>query len=372
MEQFFSLLRFSLGITDSFKEKLSEKEWIQIFKTAHSQALVGVIFCGVKKLGKELAPPFNIMMQWMAEAEKIRGLNTVFYAESKRLTELFEANSRKTAILKGQANSRLYPDMFCRQPGDIDIYVEGGKESVIKLIDKLGMLPPDLPEGAVKAYHHVHLPENEKGVSVEVHFRPSSGFHNKFYNNRLQQCLNENLKDIVLTPEGFYAPSMRFALLMQLAHIERHFMMEGIGLRQLNDYYFLLKKCDKDDREYVAERLKRFNLKRFTKALMWILNKIFLLEEEFMLCGMDEALGKKIMADIISGGNFGWDNKKQISGAWSRFVERRKRNWKMFSVNAAEALPVELAYWKCFLKNMPRRIRYRTLSLENMKKDEKN
>jgi hypothetical protein len=66
-------------------------------------------------------------------------------------------------------------------------------------------------------------------------------------------------------------------------------------------------------------------------------------------------------ADIISGGNFGWDNKKQISGAWSRFVERRKRNWKMFSVNAAEALPVELAYWKCFLKNMPRRIRYRTL-----------
>jgi hypothetical protein len=372
MEQFFSLLRFSLGITDCFKEKLSEKEWIQIFKTAHSQALVGVIFCGVKKLGKELAPPFNIMMQWMAEAEKIRGLNTVFYAESKRLTELFEANSRKTAILKGQANSRLYPDMFCRQPGDIDIYVEGGKESVIKLIDKLGMLPPDLPEGALKAYHHVHLPENEKGVSVEVHFRPSSGFHNKFYNNRLQQCLNENLKDIVLTPEGFYAPSMRFALLMQLAHIERHFMMEGIGLRQLNDYYFLLKKCDKDDREYVAERLKRFNLKRFTKALMWILNKIFLLEEEFMLCGMDEALGKKIMADIISGGNFGWDNKKQISGAWSRFVERRKRNWKMFSVNATEALPVELAYWKCFLKNMPRRIRYRTLSLENMKKDEKN
>ncbi|MCR4560207.1 MAG: nucleotidyltransferase family protein [Bacteroidales bacterium] len=372
MEQFFSLLRFSLGITDSFKEKLSEKEWIQIFKTAHSQALVGVIFCGVKKLGKELAPPFNIMMQWMAEAEKIRGLNTVFYAESKRLTELFEANSRKTAILKGQANSRLYPDMFCRQPGDIDIYVEGGKESVIKLIDKLGMLPPDLPEGALKAYHHVHLPENEKGVSVEVHFRPSSGFHNKFYNNRLQQCLNENLKDIVLTPEGFYAPSMRFALLMQLAHIERHFMMEGIGLRQLNDYYFLLKKCDKDDREYVAERLKRFNLKRFTKALMWILNKIFLLEEEFMLCGMDEALGKKIMADIISGGNFGWDNKKQITDAWSKFFVQRKRNWKMFSINTAEALPVELAYWKCFLKNMPRRIRYRTLSLENMKKDEKN
>ena len=372
MEQFFSLLRFSLGITDSFEEKLSEKEWIQIFKAAHSQALVGVMFCGVKKLGKELAPPFNLMMQWAAEAERIRGLNTVFYAESKRLAELFEANGRKNIILKGQANSRFYPDKFCRQPGDIDIYVEGGKESVVELIDKLGMLPPDLPEDALKAYHHVHLPENEKGVSVEVHFRPSSGFHNKFYNNRFQACLEENLNDSVLTPEGFYAPSMKFALLMQLAHIERHFIMEGVGLRQLNDYYFLLKKSDKDDREYVAERLKKLNMKRFAKALMWILNKVFLLEKDFMLCEMNESLGKKIMSEIISGGNFGWDNKKEISGVWSKFFKQRKRNWKKISINAPEALSFELTYWKWFLQKMPKRIRYRTLSLETLKKDEKN
>lgn len=372
MEQFFSLLRFSLGITDSFEEKLSEKEWIQIFKAAHSQALVGVMFCGVKKLGKELAPPFNLMMQWAAEAERIRGLNTVFYAESKRLAELFEANGRKNIILKGQANSRFYPDKFCRQPGDIDIYVEGGKESVVELIDKLGMLPPDLPEGAFNAYHHVHLPENEKGVSVEVHFRPSSGFHNKFYNNRFQACLEENLNDSVLTPEGFYAPSMKFALLMQLAHIERHFIMEGVGLRQLNDYYFLLKKSDKDDREYVAERLKKLNMKRFAKALMWILNKVFLLEKDFMLCEMNESLGKKIMSEIISGGNFGWDNKKQITDAWSKFFVQRKRRFKMLTINAAETLPSELMYWKSFFKNIPKRIRYRTLSLETLKKDEKN
>ena len=32
----------------------------------------------------------------------------------------------QTAILKGQANARLYPDKHARQPGDVDIWVEGG------------------------------------------------------------------------------------------------------------------------------------------------------------------------------------------------------------------------------------------------------
>ena len=370
MEHFFSLLRFSLSITDSFDEKLSDKEWLEIFKAAHSQALVGVIFCGVQKLKKELAPPFTLMMQWAAEAEKIHGLNKLFYAESQRLTDLFTANGRKSVILKGQANSRLYPDKFCRQPGDIDIYVEGGKESVIYLIDKLGMLPKDLPEGAFNAYHHVHLPENEKGVSVEVHFRPSSGFYNSIYNNRLQNYLDENLKDIIFTEEGFNVPDMKFALLMQLAHLQRHFLMEGVGLRQVTDYYFLLKKASKEDREYVSGLLSKLNIKRFTKALMWILNKIFLLEKDFMLCEMSEKQGKKVMEEIIVGGNFGWWSKTPNPTAWRRFYERRRRSWKMFTFNPLEMWPHEMGYWKCFFKNMPKRISYRTLSLETIKKDE--
>ena len=38
------------------------------------------------------------------------------------------------AILKGQANARLYPDKFSRETGDIDIWVEGGRESVLALL----------------------------------------------------------------------------------------------------------------------------------------------------------------------------------------------------------------------------------------------
>lgn len=33
-----------------------------------------------------------------------------------------EEKGHRTAILKGQANARLYPDKYARQPGDIDIF----------------------------------------------------------------------------------------------------------------------------------------------------------------------------------------------------------------------------------------------------------
>lgn len=368
---FFEFLRFSLDKEKTWNKKISENEWNEIYQMSYRQALVGVVYGGVKKLSKEFAPPFALALQWAAQAEKIRGMNIIFNSEAKRLTEIFSMENRKNVILKGQANARFYPDKFSRQPGDIDIYIEGGKESVVELIGKLGMLPKDLPESALKAYHHVHLPENENGISVEVHFRPSSGFFNSFYNNRLQEVLEENLKDLELTSDGFYSPSMRFAFLMQLAHLQRHFFMEGVGLRQITDYYFLLKNSTKEDREYVKGLLKRLNMHRFAEALMWILKQIFSLDEEFMICPSDENLGKKVMNDIIQGGNFGWYNRKKDE-PWGKFFYNRKRNFKLLGINPWEILPNEMKYWKAFLKNMPKRIRYRTLSLETIKKDEEN
>ena len=83
--------------------------------------LVGVCYQGVCLLPDEKKPAMEIAMQWASEAESIHGLNELLYQESARLTREFAERGRKTAILKGQANARLYPDKYMRQPGDIDI-----------------------------------------------------------------------------------------------------------------------------------------------------------------------------------------------------------------------------------------------------------
>ncbi|MBR3713103.1 MAG: nucleotidyltransferase family protein, partial [Bacteroidales bacterium] len=138
-QKFITLLRNALKISDELPAEISADEWTEIYKFAQKQALLGVVFEGVRKLQGKSAPPFALLMQWTATAEKIRTMNKSFYAECQRLTKFFEDNGRKTAILKGQANSLLYPDQFIRQHGDIDIYVEGGKESVIELLKSMNL-----------------------------------------------------------------------------------------------------------------------------------------------------------------------------------------------------------------------------------------
>ena len=120
------------------------------------------------------------------------------------------------------------------------------------LLLKKGMFHvPDSSVPRPEFYHHFRLPEPVGGVEVEVHFRPSSGNQNPFSNARLQKFLESELENLVQTDAGFWSPSVRFALVMQLAHIQRHFLTSGIGLRQLLDYLVLLKHRLEQDRRCV-------------------------------------------------------------------------------------------------------------------------
>lgn len=363
---YFHLLRFALGIDESFNGEIAPDEWKTVYQLSERQALLGVVFDGVRRLQGSAAPPFPLLMQWTATAEKIRGMNQQFYAECERLTHLFETHGRKTAILKGQANSLLYPNIYSRNPGDIDIYVEGGKDSVVKLLDEMGLLSKE--ELELACYHHVHLAEKQNDIEVEVHFRPSSGFYNPFCNSRLQKFLLEEVKKSALTKEGFYVPTMQFALVMQLAHIQRHFIEEGIGLRQITDYYILLTKSTPDDRAAIAAMLGNFGVKRFAAALMYILKEIYHLDEGLMLCPHNEKNGKKLLAEIIGGGNFGWYRGNRPQGNFAKPMER-----KLYTLKRSSLYPREVNwYMLCsvggFFAKLPQRIKYRSWSLQSIQK----
>lgn len=362
MEHFFELLRYSLGITNSFEAKLTPAEWKTVFEAAHRQSIVGVLFCGVSKLKGEFAPPLNIAMQWTAEAEKISGMNKAFNARAKELTEFFTQQGHNTVILKGQANARLYPNPLSRQPGDIDIYVDGGKEKVLQMLSDLNLTQ----KGGYVAYHHIELIEQDDNITVEVHFRPSSGVHNIFGNKQIQNFLNNEIKTVELVPQGFNIPSVKFALAMQLAHIHKHFFGTGIGLRQITDYYYLLKSSTQDDRQYISSQLKQFKLGTFTAALMWMLQHIFSLEEEYMLCPPNEKSGKQILEEISHNGNFGWYSDYYNGSFIKRQLKHRKRMFKLFTHFPKDVFWARFENYTFFLKTIPLRIRHRTLSLKDV------
>ena len=237
---FFDFLRFSIGSGDEIPDSLKEADWKEIYAIAKKQCLVGVLFDGIKKLPAEhVAMKKELLLHWMAESQMLEKANVRLNDAAIQVSEWFRKKGFRTSILKGQGNALMYPNPYCRTPGDIDIWVEGEDKRVISFVRSIS------PHEKA-CYHHIGFP-SYKGVEVEVHYRPS--FLLCFWHNRKLQKYYERVKEeqfshrVMLGEQGEIAiPTVEFNLIFQLTHIFSHLMNEGIGLRQLVDYYYVL--CD--------------------------------------------------------------------------------------------------------------------------------
>ena len=387
MDLLFELIQVALGQRDRLSRNPSDEDWQRLFQMAEEQAITSFLFPALEILNKcGQKPPVELLLEWIGLAEQDRSQNELMNSEAARLTALFENEGHRTAILKGQANARLYnchtepmeqreqnhvshelcrvateeddsqitentervATTLLRLPGDIDIWVSGGKERVVKTLRKMHLIDGGISkyysaENALDGYHHIHLPKNEKGVDVEVHFRPSSGNYDPFTNRRLQKYLNQEIeRENEMVGEGFRVPSIRFALVMQLAHIQRHALESGIELRRVIDYYYLLKSDTDHERETIKGKLKEMGLDH-----------------------IDEKRGR-ILLDIIMGGDhFGFISaKNQQAFSFVRLLMYHIRKFKLLRFDARETIWSELNYYGNFMTSIPERIRRSSWSLK--------
>ena len=240
LQIFFDFLRFCIGSDAEIPSSLKEVDWKELYAIAQKQCLVGVLFDGIKKLPAEhVKMKKELLLQWMAESQMLEKANVRLNDAAIQVSEWFRKKGFRTCILKGQGNALMYPNPYSRTPGDIDIWVEGGDKRVISFVRSIS------PHEKA-CYHHIDFP-SYKGVEVEVHYRPS--FLLCFWHNRkLQKYYERANKEqfshrVMLGEQGEIAiPTAEFNLIFQLTHIYAHLMNEGIGLRQLLDYYFVV--CD--------------------------------------------------------------------------------------------------------------------------------
>ena len=237
---FFDFLRFCIGSAKEIPDSLKEADWKELYAIAKKQCLVGILFDGIKKLPAEhVGMEKELLLQWMAESQMLEKANVRLSDAAIQVSEWFRKKGFRTCILKGQGNALMYLNPYSRAPGDIDIWVDGGDKRVISFVRSIS------PHEKA-CYHHIEFP-SYKGVEVEVHYRPS--FLLCFWHNRKLQKYYERVKDeqfshrVMLGEQGEIAiPTVEFNLIFQLTHIFSHLMNEGIGLRQLVDYYYVL--CD--------------------------------------------------------------------------------------------------------------------------------
>ena len=285
--------------------------WQQLYTFASKQSLLGFCFDGIERLTKEFSEELkqnpmgrDLLMTWMGAAQQIRRQNMKVNAVAGKLFAMLREDGLRCCILKGQGNALMYPNPYSRTPGDIDVWVNASREDITEYAKRHFNLEDDI------RFHH--LETTMDGVPVELHFFPCS-MNNPLYHARLLKWFKRNAdlqcSNVVSLPDGIgeiAIPTTAFNVIYQLTHLYHHFFDEGIGMRQIIDYYYVVNN---DEllviRDTLQKELKYLGLWKFARAVMYVLHEALGLSEEKMIAPMDEKRGKLLLSEIMDGGNFG-------------------------------------------------------------------
>lgn len=306
-----SFLRYSLGDKADLSIVVAKIDWRQLYTFASNQAIIGICFDGIERLGNEYPNELkqnpigkDLLMTWMGAAQQIRRQNMKVNVVASKLYSMLRGDGLRCSILKGQGNALMYSNAYSRNPGDIDVWVNASREQITEYAKKHFKLGDDI------RYHHIET--SVDGVPVELHFFPCT-MNNPIYNARLQKWFKRNAdlqcSNVVSLPDGIgeiAIPTTAFNVIYQLTHLYHHFFDEGIGMRQIIDYYYVVNNDELlAIKDTLQKELKHLGLWKFAMAVMYVLHEALGLSEEKMIAPMDEKRGKLLLAEILNGGNFG-------------------------------------------------------------------
>ena len=243
----FAFLKCCLGYKGNMSRMIAGMNWHELYSFASKQALLGLCFEGIERLGKEYPEELKqnpigreLLMTWMGKAQQIRRQNMKVNAVASKLFSILREDGMRCCILKGQGNALMYPNPYSRTPGDIDVWINASRERIMEYASKKFELGDDI--------RLQHLETSLDGVPVELHFFPCS-MNNPIYHARLQKWFKRNAdlqcSNVVKLPDGagdIAIPTMAFNVIYQLCHLYHHFFDEGIGMRQIIDYNYVV--CD--------------------------------------------------------------------------------------------------------------------------------
>ena len=319
MHPFRNLLLITVGRESAFEQDPTPRVWRKLFKMTRQQALVGVLNEAVHRLPEHQLPPKDILEEWDEQTAKIGRIYHAHEDHGRELGELLGRQGLHGCILKGTGLAHLYPNPERRMCGDIDLWIKGNRDTIIEAF-----------ENADYNVYEIIYQECKVGVfldtEVEVHFHPSK-MYNPFSNARLQRYFEENSP--IRDDAPISLPDARFNAVFCMAHMFRHYLEGGIGMRQMMDYYYVLRNLTPEDREPVMKTLTRLGMKRFTASVMTCVQFNFGLEDEYLLCPPDKKHGGKLVNDIIAMGNFGVLDKRNYTydgeTKWAAFLRKNNR-----------------------------------------------
>ena len=382
---FFEFLQVAIGNKKSLSVAIDDADWLRLFEFCKRQSLLGIGFTAVEKLHEMgMECPSAIRMKWYGYALQIERMNEKLNMQCGEITKRYEHDGLQCCILKGQGNLLNYPKSLRmrRTPGDIDIWCitppsglsianaslrdytnYHGITAVMEYV-RMQFRLQGIDENPKACYHHIEAPSMD-GTEVEVHYRPAF-LRSPLRNWRMQRWFEHHADECMKnkTHLGFSMMTSSVNVVYQMCHLYTHVFEGGVGLRQLMDYYYTLKIWHNDLEEkkelesrgmlieghgstvmspsQVMSVLRCFGMARFAGAVMYVLHEVFDVPPHYYICEPNEKEGRKLLAEIMQGGNFGqYDTRDAVlknGGMMKHGVWKLKRMMRLVRSYPEEAL----------------------------------
>lgn len=394
MTPFYELLQISLSNRDNFTTLPSSEQWMDIYTEAERQCILGIMFVGVERviqhyggLEKSNIDP-DLLATWYSYTQKIKERNQELNKKSAWLQKWLSSQGFSSCILKGQGNALMYPDPLLRTSGDIDVWMwlkkyddshlkgcysgsQNREEIVQWVLSKMNGKEAEI------AVHHIQMaPLGD--IEVEGHYWPNFFFsyprmkkfehyceeeHLRQMNNWKSFSSLENTNSACLSNDDsscISVPTPEFNMIFQLLHVMRHLFHDGIGLKQMIDYYWLLNSQQIDMNE-VTKLVHKFSLTHIVEGMMWMMHYVLGMPKDRLPFPIDEKVGKLLLAEIDRGGNLGYDDlglhKWRFNSSIQMFVWRTYRDLTLIRICPSEVLwSPYFRFWQMFwIKKMQRK-----------------
>lgn len=336
-----ALLRSTLWKRLEDKGEEMKRDWKAVAEFFSRQSLDGLLVDAIAMLPASQHPSLAIKLPLIARQLQVERMNHAMNAELLAFTSELNNRSIPYIVLKGQGVAALYPNPKHRVCGDIDLYVP--RTHLQEVSHGLTVF------GAVRemeSRHHINY--RLHGLEWELHH--SIYYFQKESRNRIfMQYVDEMMKSPphYVKIEGnlvrVMSPTMNVLLL--LSHIVDHFYCEGVGLRQLCDYVLMLyHKREEIDQDKLHQRLDELSLTRAYKVFGYIcVHYLGMPATALMLefSAKEIRLGHRVMADCLSGGNFGHAESNRRQTLWQKVVFYTRffrRLWRYCQLCPSEAL----------------------------------
>lgn len=333
-QEYLQWLKFSLNPSQPMPVI---QDWKGLFEFVNQQAIAGI--CEPTRFD-DARLDSDTLYEWIGLVQQLRAENKLHASRIDELSKILKNAGFRFCILKGQGNAFMYPDWELRTPGDIDVWVDTDEQTLLDYVK--GQFPE-----RKETFKHITYPVFGD-IGVDMHHTPLKLYRTKF-NKMLQQWLADNKDEqmthyVTLTDSAnpVAIPTAEFNAVYQLGHIMTHLFSWGVGLRQLVDYYYVLKNLEVlsyDRKQRIVETWNSLGLSRLASAVMWIETEILGLPKNMAIIEPSAYYGKIVLADVLEGGNFGKYSKgyQYFNRSYIRRPYALYRLVKLYSIFPTEA-----------------------------------